>query len=211
MNKHTNVKNKNMEDIYTYLVDHFREAGYAPSVRDICSGVGIKSTSTVHKHLKALQEDGRINYTEGKRRAIQIVDSDAWMEETDVVRIPMIGTVTAGQPILTAENLERTIAISEDLVANPEESYVLRVRGDSMIDAGILSGDFVIVERKQAVNEGQIVVGLIDGEATVKRFGYLDGQPYLFPENEYFEPIPFNREDCEIIGQVVSVFRTKVN
>lgn len=210
MNKHTNQKQQNIEEIYEFLIDYFRENNYAPSVREICSGVGIKSTSTVHKHLKELQDQGRINYTEGKRRAIQIVDHDPQALEHGYIRIPMVGTVTAGVPILATENVERAVIFSDDMIRNPEESYILRVRGDSMIDAGILSGDYVVVERKQAVHEGQIVVGLIDGEATVKRFGYMDGQPFLFPENDYYEPIPFNTEACEILGQVVMVYRTNV-
>ncbi len=191
-----------VELIYEYIVDHIRADGYPPSVREICSGVGIKSTSTIHSHLKRLQDLGRIEYTPGKRRAI-IVPS---LQQENVTNLPVLGTITAGIPILAEENIERTLPFSSELFTNGEH-FVLKVRGDSMINAHILSGDYVIVRRQNAAALGQIIVGRIGDEATVKTLVSEDGRMFLRPENPAYSPIPFDHEDCQILGVVTGLFR----
>lgn len=194
-----------VELIYEYIVDHIRADGYPPSVREICSGVGIKSTSTIHSHLKRLQDLGRIEYTPGKRRAI-IVPS---LQQENVTNLPVLGTITAGIPILAEENIERTLPFSSELFTNGEH-FVLKVRGDSMINAHILSGDYVIVRRQNAAALGQIIVGRIGDEATVKTLVSEDGRMFLRPENPAYLPIPFDHEDCQILGVVTGLFRSSM-
>ena len=194
-----------IELIYEYIVDHIRSEGYPPSVREICAGVGIKSTSTIHSHLKRLQDLGRIEYTPGKRRAIIVPN----LQQERVTNLPVLGTITAGLPILAEENIERTLPFSADLFTNGEH-FVLKVRGDSMMNAHILSGDYVIVKRQNAAALGQIIVARIGDEATVKTLVSLDGKMTLRPENPAFSPIPFDQEDCQILGVVTGLFRSSM-
>lgn len=205
-----NKRTRNKKRVLGYLEEYIKENGYAPSVRDICSALGFGSTSTVHQYLKDLQDDGAITYADGKRRAITLTE----LEEQETPRTltwPLLGMVTAGQPILAQENIEYDIAIDEKLFSHTgEDNFMLRVRGDSMIDHGIFNGDLIIVTPAQTAEKNEIVVALIGDEATVKRFGYLKGEPYLFPENEAFSPIPFSSEDCRIIGKVVGLIRTRI-
>ena len=197
-----------VELIYSYIVDYIKAEGYPPSVREICTGVGIKSTSTIHAHLKRLQEAGRIEYTHGKRRAIIVpeLQSDSEM----VMNLPLVGTITAGVPILAEENIERTLPFSSEFFNNGEY-FVLKVRGESMINAHIMNHDYVIVKRQNTANLGQIIVARIGDEATVKRFSILDGKTVLMPENPAFSPIPFEDEDCQILGIVTAIFRSSVS
>ncbi len=194
-----------VELIYAYIVDYIRKEGYPPSVREICSGVGIKSTSTIHSHLKRLQDMGRIEYTPGKRRAIIVPN----LQQESVTNLPVLGTITAGTPILAVENIERTLPFSADMFSGGEY-FVLKVRGDSMIDAHILSGDYVIVRRQNTAILGQIVVARIEDEATVKTLFSQDGQLYLKPENQSYPLIPFQGEQCQILGIVTGLFRSEI-
>lgn len=194
-----------VELIYEYIVDHIKREGYPPSVREICTGVGIKSTSTIHSHLKRLQDLGRIEYTPGKRRAIIVPD----LQNDNITNLPVLGTITAGIPILAEQNIERTLPFSSDLFTNGEH-FVLKVRGDSMINAHILNGDYVIVRRQNAAALGQIIVARIGEEATVKTLTSQDGRMFLRPENPSFSPIPFDSEDCQILGIVTGLFRSSM-
>ncbi|MGI6333586.1 MAG: transcriptional repressor LexA [Saccharofermentanales bacterium] len=189
--------------VYDYIVEYIRREGYPPAVRDICSGVGIRSTSTIHGHLKRLQQTGRIEYTAGKRRAITIPDTSG----ERVVHLPVVGQVTAGVPILASENIERVLPFPADFFSEDGDVFALRVRGESMRGAAILDGDFVIVRKQNTANLGDIIVALVDDEATVKTLANIDGKIVLRPENPAFSPIPFDREDCQVLGRVCGVFR----
>lgn len=192
--------------IYRFIVEYITENAYSPSVRDICRGVGIKSTSTIHNHLNRLQDDGRITYSDGKRRAIVVPELEL---KTDIRQAPLIGKITAGSPILAVENIERNIPIPDyfDRYAN---IYALEVKGDSMIDAAIMDGDIVFVEKQNSANSGQIVVALIEDEATVKTFKIIDNKPFLIPQNSAYKPIPFDYEGCRILGIVRGVLRVSI-
>lgn len=221
--------------VYDFVVDYIKENGFAPAVRDISTGLDIRSTSTVHAHLKRLVEAGRIVYVPGKRRAIALPaenmaemkasnvsqfnrkDDDISIDESyqDVSRlktryIPLIGTVTAGVPILAAEQVEYMLPFPADYFNEQDELFFLHVRGDSMIDAAILDGDTVLVRKSTAADYGKIVVALIDDEATVKRLVKHDGKPYLKPENDAYDLIPFYGPGCAILGQVTHVLRSNV-
>lgn len=204
----------NKKRVLNYLEDYLESNGFSPSVRDIGSALGFKSTSTVHSYLTELQEEGHINYADGKRRAISLLDdADSASEslEYNTSSFPLVGLVTAGQPILAQENIEYNIVLDDKLFPSGSDSnFILRVRGDSMMDAGIFNGDLIIVSPAQSAERNEIVVAMIGEEATVKRFAYLDGMPYLFPENEAFSPIPFHDEDCRIIGKVQGLIRTRL-
>ena len=222
-------RKKNKQVILNYLERFINKNGYSPSVREIAAAVGFRSTSTVHSYLNELQEENLIVYADGKRRAISLSEDviapkskvEANAETTkfgldsesndSTMSWPLLGLVTAGQPILAQENIEYNIAIDNKLFPRGnEDSFILRVRGESMIDAGINNGDLIIVSPTQSAELNQIVVALIGDEATVKRFSYIDGEPYLLPENQNFEAIPFNTEDCSIIGKVVGLIRTRI-
>lgn len=191
-----------VDTIYRFIVAYIRSEGYPPSVREICSGVGIKSTSTIHSHLKRLQEMDRIEYTPGKRRAIIVPD----LQQENITSLPVLGTITAGIPILAEQNVERTLPFSADLLSSGEH-FVLKVRGDSMINAHILDKDYVIVKRQNAAIPGQIIVARINDEATVKTFAVIDGKYCLKPENDAYSVIPFDDENCQILGTVTGLFR----
>ncbi len=195
--------NDTVNQIYDFIVNYIREEGFPPAVRDICSGVGIRSTSTIHGHLKRLQQDGRIEYSTGKRRAITIPESIG----EKVVNLPVVGQVTAGVPILATQNIERTLPFPADFFSADGDVFALKVRGSSMIGAAILDGDYVIVRRQNAANLGDIIVALVEDEATVKTLANIDGKVVLKPENPAFSPIPFDRADCQVLGKVCGVFR----
>ena len=194
-----------VDAVYEFVVRYIRGEGYPPSVREICTGVGIRSTSTIHAHLRRLHDMGKIEYTPGKRRAIIVPQ----LQEEAVLSIPVIGTVTAGTPILATESIERTLPFSSEMYGDGEH-FVLRVRGDSMIEAHIKNGDYVVVRKQDTAMIGQIVVALIDDEATVKTFGIQNGEPALFPQNHAYQPIPFRSENCRILGLVRGLFRDQV-
>ncbi len=196
------------DKVFDFIVNYLQENGFSPSVRDICKGIGVKSTSTVHNHLNRLQSEGRITYSDGKRRAIVIPDQDLHMSY-EVRNAPLIGHVTAGRPILAVENVEKQIPIPDYFDKYPD-MYVLQVQGDSMEEAAIMDGDLVYVEKRNYAQKGDIIVALIDDEATVKVLGEIDGRPYLIPRNSLYEPIPFDHEGCRILGIVRGVLRVSL-
>lgn len=192
-----------INQVYDYIVNYIRREGYPPAVRDICSGVGVRSTSTIHGHLKRLQLAGRIDYSAGKRRAITIPDQ----AEDKVVYLPLVGQVTAGVPILAEQNIERSLPFPADFFSSDGDVFALRVKGESMTGAAILDGDYVVVKRQNVAIPGDIIVALVGDEATVKTLSNQDGKLVLKPENPAFSPIPFDRADCQVLGKVCGVFR----
>lgn len=189
--------------VFLFLKSFIDERGYPPSVREICDAVGAKSTSTVHGHLNRLEKRGLIHRDPAKPRAIEILDEDAEARAKSMT-VPIVGKVTAGEPILAYENIEEYIPLPASLVRD-ENSFVLQIRGESMIDAGILNDDFVIVRRQNYADDGDIVVALIEDEATVKRFFTENRKIRLQPENPTMEPIIL--DDVVILGKVTGLFR----
>ncbi|MBQ2943326.1 MAG: transcriptional repressor LexA [Ruminococcus sp.] len=189
---------KSQQKVYDYITECAQQQR-VPSVREICAATGLKSTSTVHLHLKTLEERGLIEREKGINRCIKVSGMDR------SASIPVLGRVTAGVPILAVEEIETYIPISESL-RRGRELFALRVMGESMINAGILSGDIVIVHRTPVANNGDIVVAMIEDEATVKRFYKEDGHFRLQPENDAFEPII--ADEVILLGTVVALYRT---
>lgn len=177
--------------------------GYPPSVREVGQAVGLSSSSTVHGHLNKLEERGYIRRDPTKPRAIELLDKAAPVRK-DVKYVPVVGKVTAGTPILAVENIEDFFPLPRDF-ANYEEVFMLKVRGESMIGAGILDGDYVVVRSQSHAENGDIVVALLEDEATVKRFYREADHIRLQPENEKMEPIIVKQ--CTILGKVVGLFR----
>ncbi|ABP67627.1 SOS-response transcriptional repressor, LexA [Caldicellulosiruptor saccharolyticus DSM 8903] len=194
---------KKQEEILEFIKKRIKEKGYPPAVREICEATGLKSTSTVHGHLTRLEKKGYIRRDPSKPRAIEIVDDDFYVHR-NVIRLPLVGKVTAGEPILAVENIEDTITLPYDLVGT-EDAFLLRVKGDSMIDAGIFDNDIIIVKRQNVAENGDIVVALIDDEATVKRFFKESDHIRLQPENKAMEPIIV--KDVKILGKVIGLIR----
>lgn len=191
--------------VYEYILDFVRRKGYPPSVREIGEALGLTSSSTVHGHLTRLAEKGYIYRDPTKPRAIELlVDPITDDLRAPTAFVPVVGQVTAGAPILAEDNVEEYFPLPEQLVRD-QAVFMLRVRGDSMIEAGILDGDHVIVRQQQVADSGDIVVARIDDEATVKRFFREKGYIRLQPENSQMEPIIV--EHCDIVGKVIGVFR----
>lgn len=184
--------------IYEYIATCIREQGYPPSVREIGEAVGLKSPSTVHFHLKHLEEAGVIAKGAGKGRAITLTEPPVPAD-----RVPIVGNVAAGSPILAEECIEDYLTF--DTGGRGEEFFALRVRGESMLNAGILPGDLVVVRRQQVANNGEIVVAMIEDEATVKRLSRQSGHIWLLPENDAYSPI--DGTYAQILGKVVAVVR----
>lgn len=212
---------KTIERVYNYICNYINQNQISPSVRDICAGVGLKSTSSVHTYLKQLDSQGRIEYRPGLRRAIvikqgsddEVQDTPSHSVVTDLGsyrKVPVIGKITAGIPILAHEDYSDSHFVSKSLIGD-SEAFMLKVRGNSMINAHILDGDLIIVRKQNTCDEGDIIAALINDEATVKRFGKKNGVPYLFPENDDYSPIPFNTEGCRILGKVVGLHRYSIN
>ena len=189
--------------IYNFLIEFTKSKGYPPSVREICQAVSLKSTSTVHGHLKRLEKKGLIYRDPSKPRALEIVELSN--EEKELIDIPIVGKVTAGMPILATENIEDMFQIPINYVKHNNDLFILKVTGDSMIEAGILDGDLAIIEQKNVATNGDIVVALIENEATIKRFFKENGFIRLQPENKNYEPIIV--EDCSILGKLVGIYR----
>lgn len=197
--------NKKQLAILEYIKKEIYLKGYPPSVREICGAVNLKSTSTVHGHLERLEKKGFIRRDAAKPRAIEVLDGNIFpFMKKELVDLPIVGKVTAGQPILAQENIEDVFPIPVDFVGNTD-SFVLVVKGDSMINAGIYSNDYVIVRQQPYADNGDIVVALMDDEATVKRFYKENGYYRLQPENELYEPIIV--DELKILGKVIGVFR----
>lgn len=190
-------------EIYDYIKLQIQEKGYPPSVREICKAVGLSSTSTVHGHLSRLEKKGYIRRDPTKPRAIELLKDSIIKKE--MLDIPIIGKVTAGMPILAVENIEETFSIPLNFVKSTNELFMLKVSGESMIDAGILDGDLAIIEKTNTAQNGEIVVALIDNEATIKRFFKEDGYFRLQPENPTMKPIIVN--ECSIIGKLAGIYR----
>ena len=186
------------QKIYDYIVACIREQGYPPSVREIGEAVGLKSPSTVHFHLKHLEEAGVIEKGAGKGRAIALT-----APEVPEDRVPIVGNVAAGSPILAQECIEDYLTY--DTGHRSGEYFALRVRGESMLNAGILPDDLVVVHQQQTANNGEIVVALLDDEATVKRLSRRGGEVWLLPENEAYSPI--DGREARILGKVTAVIR----
>ena len=192
------------QEILDYIKNEILKKGYPPTVREICETVHLKSTSSVHSHLETLEKNGYIRRDPTKPRAIEICDDSFQMVRTEMVSLPVIGNVAAGQPILAEENIEEYFPVPAEMVPKGE-SFILNVRGDSMVNAGILNGDRVFVNQCSTANNGDIVVALIDDSATVKRFYREKDHIRLQPENDYMDPIIV--DDCEILGKVVGIYR----
>ena len=188
------------QQIYDYIISFSAEHGYPPSVREIGAYVGLKSPSTVHFHLKGLESAGLIHKAEGKTRSITVNASEAEAPED---KVPVVGSVAAGSPILAQECVEDYLTFDTD--GRPGEYFALRVRGESMKYAGILPGDLVVVHQQSDARSGEIVVALFEDEATVKTLRRRDGHIWLMPENPEYEPI--DGDGCAILGRVVAVVR----
>lgn len=192
------------EEILNFMKSEILNKGYPPSVREICAAVNLKSTSSVHSHLSSLEEKGYIHRDPTKPRAIEIVDDTFNLTRREMANIPIIGTVAAGQPLLAAENIEGYFPIPTEYLSN-KSVFMLKVKGNSMINAGIFEGDTIIVEQQSTANDGDIVVALIDDSATVKTFYKEKGHIRLQPENDSMEPIIV--DDCQILGKVMGLLR----
>lgn len=193
------------KQILAYIKDMLRTKGYPPSVREIGTAVGLRSSSTVHSHLTKLEEIGFLRRDPTKPRALEVLGEASWRQE-NFVPVPLVGRVTAGQPILAIENIEETFPLPTSLIGNDEDVFMLTVQGDSMINAGILDGDYVIVRKQSSANNNDIVVALInDEDATVKRFFKEKDRIRLQPENDSIPPI-YSR-NVSILGKVIGVFR----
>lgn len=192
------------QEILDYIKSEILKKGYPPTVREICETVNLKSTSSVHAHLETLEKNGYIRRDPTKPRAIEICDDSFQMVRTEMVSIPIVGNVAAGQPILAEENIQDYFPIPADMVPKGD-SFILNVRGDSMINIGILNGDRVLVNSCNTAVNGDIVVALIDDSATVKTFYKENGHIRLQPENDAMDPIIV--ENCQILGKVFGVFR----
>ena len=195
---------KKQSEILAFMKEQILAKGYPPSVREICEAVNLKSTSSVHAHLETLEKNGYIRRDPTKPRAIEICDDSFQMIRQEMTSIPIVGTVAAGQPILAQQNIEGYFPIPVEMAPNAE-SFVLKVKGDSMINVGIFSGDHIFVERTNVARNGDTVVALVDDSATVKTFYKENGHIRLQPENDTMEPIIL--DDCEILGKVYGVFR----
>ena len=189
------------QQIYDYILSFSQENGYPPSVREIAQAVDLRSPSTVHFHLKGLREAGLISQAEGKTRAITVTDGTHNRRN----QVPLLGSVAAGTPILAQECIVGYLTF--DTGGHVGEHFALRVRGESMLEAGILPGDVVVVHQQQQVRNGDIVVALFEDEATVKTYRRENGHVWLYPENSSPEYQPIDGEGCRVLGRVVAVIR----
>ena len=194
------------QQILDFMKDEILTKGYPPSVREICEAVHLKSTSSVHSHLETLEKYGYIRRDPTKPRAIEIVDDGFQMVRRETSSIPIIGTVAAGQPIFAQQNIEGYFPIPADFIpSGTGDTFVLKVKGESMINVGIFDGDQIFVQQCSNVRNGDIVVAFVDDSATVKTFYKENGHIRLQPENDTMDPI--NVQDCKILGKVFGVFR----
>ena len=192
------------QEILEYIKDEILHKGYPPAVREICQAVNLKSTSSVHSHLETLEKNGYIRRDPTKPRAIEIMDDTFNLNRREMVNVPILGNVAAGEPLFAEENIEDYFPIPAEMVAN-SEVFMLHVRGESMINVGILDGDNVLVQQQSTAKDGEMVVALVEDSATVKTFYKEDGYIRLQPENDTMEPIIV--PDCQILGKVFGIFR----
>ena len=192
------------KEILEYMKQEILNKGYPPTVRDICEAVKLKSTSSVHSHLETLEKNGYIRRDPTKPRAIEIIDENFNLTRREMTNVPMVGHVAAGEPILAVENIESYFPIPTEYMPNAE-SFMLKVKGESMINVGIFEGDWIVVEKRNTARNGEIIVALVDDSATVKTFYKEDGHIRLQPENDSMDPIIVS--DCKILGKVISLYR----
>lgn len=195
---------KKQEEILEYIKSQILERGFPPAVREICEAVNLKSTSSVHSHLETLEKNGYIHRDPTKPRAIEILDDTFNLTRREMVNVPIIGRVAAGEPLLAQQNIENYFPIPAEMMPN-KQTFLLQVQGESMINAGILNGDYILVQQQQTADNGDKVVALIDDGATVKTFYREEGIIRLQPENDFMNPIIV--KDCTILGKVIGVFR----
>ena len=195
---------KKQEEILEYIKSQILTRGFPPAVREICDAVNLKSTSSVHSHLETLEKNGYIRRDPTKPRAIEILDDTFALTRRETVQVPMVGRVAAGEPLLAQENVEDYFPIPVEFMPN-NDVFMLQVRGESMINAGILDGDYVVVEKQNTADNGDMVVALIEDGATVKTFYREEGVIRLQPENDFMEP--FILKDVQILGKVIGVMR----
>lgn len=201
--RHNRHANERQQEIFQYIKEFLLEKGYPPSVREIGNAVGLKSSSTVHGYLAKLESSGLIKRDPTKPRAIDILDEKPWGKNTPV---PLIGTVTAGVPILAEENIQEIFSFPQGLIGTQDKTFMLKVQGDSMINAGIFDGDFILVRQQDDAQDGDIVVALVnDDTATVKRFFREKNFIRLQPENDTMEP--FYEVNVTVLGKVIGVYR----
>lgn len=198
---------KKQQEILDYIKSEIVNRGYPPTVRDICTAVNLKSTSSVHSHLSTLEKEGYIIRDKTKPRAIEIVDDSFNSSRCEIINIPLIGRVAAGEPILAVQNIESYFPIPAEYLHN-KVTFMLKVKGESMINAGIFDGDTILVEESKTARNGDMIVALVEDSATVKTF-YLEGDHIrLQPENDNMEPIIV--KDCQIIGKVIGLIRMMI-
>ena len=195
---------KKQSEILEYIKSQIINKGYPPSVRDICEAVNLKSTSSVHSHLETLEKNGYIRRDPTKPRAIEIIDDNFNLVRREMVNVPIVGKVAAGEPILAVENVESYFPVPTEFMPN-EQCFMLKVQGESMINAGIFDGDTIIVEQCQTACNGDMVVALVEDSATVKTFYREADHIRLQPENDTMDPIIV--PECQILGRVFGVFR----
>jgi len=195
-------------EILEFIKQEILKKGYPPAVREICEAVHLKSTSSVHAHLETLEKNGFIRRDPTKPRAIEIMEEDFGFNRREMVNIPILGRVSAGTPILAVENIEDYFPMPVELVPN-NEMFILKVKGESMINMGILDGDSVICEKAATARNGEVVVALVEDSATVKRFYKENNQYRLQPENDTMDPILV--EQCEILGKVIGLVRMNIH
>ena len=192
------------QEILEYIKSQILERGFPPAVRDICEAVHLKSTSSVHSHLETLEKNGYIRRDPTKPRAIEILDESFNFTRREMVNVPMVGRVAAGEPLLAEQNVENYFPIPMEFMPN-NQTFMLRVKGDSMINIGIFDGDLVLVEQMQTARNGEVIVALVEDGATVKRFFKEEGVFRLQPENDALDPIIV--KEVQILGKVIGVFR----
>ena len=195
---------KKQLEILEYIKSQILERGFPPAVREICEAVNLESTSSVHSHLETLEKNGYIRRDPTKPRAIEILDDNFNLTRREMVNVPIVGQVAAGEPILAQQNIENYFPIPVEFMPN-RQTFLLKVKGESMINAGILDGDMVLVEETPAASNGDMVVAMVDDGATVKTFYKEEGIFRLQPENDFMDPIIV--KEVTILGKVIGVFR----
>ena len=195
------------QQILDYIKEEILEKGYPPTVREICEKVGLRSTSSVHSHLNTLEENGYIRRDPTKPRAIEIVDDEFGLTRREMTNIPVIGRVAAGEPLLAVENIKNYFSLPTEFLPNCE-TYILEVKGESMINVGFFEGDYLIIEKTNVAKNGDIVVALIDDSVTVKRFYKENGYIRLQPENDTMDPIIV--DNCTIVGKAFALYRPHI-
>lgn len=192
------------QEILDYIKSQILERGFPPAVRDICEAVHLKSTSSVHSHLETLEKNGYIRRDSTKPRAIEILDEAFNFTRREMVNVPIVGRVAAGEPLLAEQNIEEYFPIPMEFMPN-KQTFLLKVCGESMINAGILNGDYVLAQEENTAHNGDMVVAMIEDGATVKTFYKEEGVIRLQPENDFMDPIIV--PDCTILGKIIGVFR----